>query len=336
MDLRFVELAKSARILVEEIFHLKEGENFLILTDTRAPEALGFEPFIMALSAEVQAAGAELMVMTYVTREEAGAALPKAVVGAIRSADAVMSLVTMQVTSSPSIGEARADGHVRMCVFTSGKAVGQANPMVYNILPKTREEALCVVETSKKLEAAIPRGYHKIHLTTAKGTDLWLEVGDFHMFYSSGLVDEPGKGETLPGGATVFGINYGSAHGTIVVDGIIAGIEGMLTDPIVMTVENGFVTDITGGSQAMEFKSIIDSRGTHEAYHVSEFGLGFHPSFRIPDSENTYGAAHIGIGANNGFGGTNFAGGFHADSVISAATVEVDGELIVKDGEFLI
>jgi len=51
------------------------------------------------------------------------------------------------------------------------------------------------------------------------------------------------------------------------------------------------------------------------------------------ESERARGTSHFGFGANIEFGGQNESS-YHVDFVIKKPTIEVDGTIICKDGEY--
>ncbi|MCL6451731.1 MAG: aminopeptidase [Acetobacteraceae bacterium] len=78
---------------------------------------------------------------------------------------------------------------------------------------------------------------------------------------------------------------------------------------------------------------------TGGADRVGEFGIGLNPSLRAPTGdtsidEKIWGSVHLALGDNLSFGGQN-SSNLHWDLLIMRPTVEVDGRLLIKDGELL-
>ena len=76
-----------------------------------------------------------------------------------------------------------------------------------------------------------------------------------------------------------------------------------------------------------------------EAYNLAELGIGTHDKALITgnvlEDEKVIGTVHIAFGDNKSMGGVIRVAS-HLDGVITKPTVEADGEVIMRDGEFLI
>ena len=72
---------------------------------------------------------------------------------------------------------------------------------------------------------------------------------------------------------------------------------------------------------------------------LGEFGIGLNPNARLCGSmledEGCLGTAHAGFGSNATIGGKNRVS-FHLDMIIRHVSVEVDGKLLLANGEILI
>ena len=123
----------------------------------------------------------------------------------------------------------------------------------------------------------------------------------------------------------------GSAQGLLVVDGSIpySGI-GVIREPIVCRIEEGFVVEIEGGEQAAFLNSLLARQHDRYVYNIAQFAIGLNPECRqftgeMLNDEGVNGTIHIGIGTSANLGGTVQAK-THFDAIIQSPTVWLDGD----------
>ena len=179
----------------------------------------------------------------------------------------------------------------------------------------------------------------KVHLTSPGGTDLWLDITGRrgNALY---CVVEPGEFSTIPTVEANASPVEGSAHGRIVADASIPYLGiGVLNEPVVVEVENGFITSISGGKQAEVLKKDLESHNDRNCFNIAELGLGLNPKCRLCgimlEDEGVIGTAHIGIGTSITLGGTVKAP-THYDLLMWNPRIEVDGKVIFEGTEVLI
>ena len=129
----------------------------------------------------------------------------------------------------------------------------------------------------------------------------------------------------------------GSSNGKIVADASIPYLGiGVLSQPVFVDVQNGFITNIGGGQQAEVLKKDLESQGDQNAYNIAELGVGLNPKCRMCgimlEDEGVISTCHIGIGTNITLGGTVKAA-VHYDLIILNATIEMDGKTILENGQ---
>jgi leucyl aminopeptidase (aminopeptidase T) len=335
MDLRFVELTKVARLIVEDCMVARPGEEILLVTDTRITEYMGVSALIMAVVGQVQAVGAEAQLLTITARDRANAELPRIASEAMKAADGIFESMTMPAGHTYAAKEACAQG-IRYLKLGSGTSYGH-NDAAYRLLPRSREELEEIGSRTTQL-AEILATARSLHFTTAKGTDLRMEIGDGIVKNNNGRAKK-GVFDVLPPGLAGTLPNHGTSHGRLVVDASIAPIYEPLREPVVLTIEDGYITTIEGGPQAMAWKKLIEDLNDPEAYNIAEIGIGTHPRARVTggplEDERIYGSIHIGIGTSITFGG-HVKAAWHVDANVPKATLDVDGRRILENGEFLI
>ena len=105
-----------------------------------------------------------------------------------------------------------------------------------------------------------------------------------------------------------------------------------------MVVEDGYVTDISGGSEAKELSALLAGKGK-EARNIAELGIGTNEkallSVSVLEDEKVLGTVHVAIGDNSTFGGSVKAP-LHLDGIMKSPTLIVDSQIVIKDGRHLI
>jgi leucyl aminopeptidase (aminopeptidase T) len=140
----------------------------------------------------------------------------------------------------------------------------------------------------------------------------------------------------IPCGEAFIAPVEGTAEGTLVVDGSIAGL-GKLETPVELTVEAGHLVEATGqdGTRLMELLTEHGRDGTN----VAELGIGTNEEATVTgnilEDEKILGTAHVAFGASAAIGGTVQVP-VHLDCVVLEPTVEVDGAILVEAGELIV
>ena len=130
-----------------------------------------------------------------------------------------------------------------------------------------------------------------------------------------------------------------SANGKLVIDLTMHAL-GRLRDPIELNIKDGRVVSIEGGAEAHALRTYLAAYGDENAYLCpAEASVGRNRRALIRgvqrEDKNIFGAMHFGLGTNIDVGGTIHSS-IHMDGVILQPTLYVDGEMRIKDGEFLV
>lgn len=200
-----------------------------------------------------------------------------------------------------------------------------------------------------KAAAARITGAREMHVTSPGGTDLRCPMGEFPAISEYGFVDEPGRWDHWPSGFALTWPNEGGARGTIVIDAgdILLPQKSYVSQPIVLTVENGYATRIEGGVDAELLREYVASFQDPEAYAISHIGWGLQPrahwtTLGLYDREATIGMDArafegnflFSLGPNNEAGGDRTTA-CHIDIPLRRCTVRLDGAEVVRDGKVL-
>lgn len=338
MDGRYNEMMCTAKALVESCMQVKKGEQVLVLTDWNYQDCLGGAALQEALIAELNATEAEVIVM-YMKARKGNEELPKVICDAMKESDVVLSVVTEGITHTKALKDAMVAGS-RVLMMPCAGEVKHHDEIILNMMPTSKKEIEDLAELSLKVEKVILNA-KEIRLVTDLGTDLTLNVGkNLGNWGACTGILVPGRAQHIPTGQLAFGVDEGSANGVFVVDGSLAPMGKPLDEPATFKVENGFVTEISGGKEAEEYKKLMESVGDPDVFNIAEIGFGTNPKGRITGhplgDERLYGSAHIGIGSNAIFGGNITASWWHEDAVFSKVTAYADGKMFMDKGEFLL
>ena len=132
----------------------------------------------------------------------------------------------------------------------------------------------------------------------------------------------------------------GKTEGVLVGDGSIPYYDiGVLKEPVTMTVKEGKVVDIKGGAQAKMIADMAAAQDDPNVYNIAQLAFGLNPLCKMSgimlDDEGVYGTVHIGIGTSTLLGG-KIKTKMHYDVLMWKPTLEMDGKVVLKDGEWLI
>jgi len=184
--------------------------------------------------------------------------------------------------------------------------------------------------------AAALAGAEEISVRTPAGTDLTFSAAGRR---GNALTCVVGPGQFSPAPNVEANVSplEGTARGVIVADASIPYLGiGLLREPVVLHVAEGFNTSIEGGEQAELLRQDLDARADPLVYNIAELGIGLNPKCRfigfMLEDEGVYGSVHIGIGTNLTLGGTVKAT-CHYDLIMRGATVVADGRVVLWDGQ---
>ncbi|OZI42468.1 2,5-dihydroxypyridine 5,6-dioxygenase [Bordetella genomosp. 5] len=258
----------------------------------------------------------------------------KAAIAALKESDLVLDLMTLLF--SPEQHD----------ILQTGTKILLAvePPEVLARLVPTEADRERVKAAAARITAA-----REMHVTSPGGTDLRCPMGEFPAISEYGFVDEPGRWDHWPSGFALTWPNEGGARGTIVIDAgdILLPQKRYVSQPIVLTVENGYATRIEGGVDAELLSEYVASFKDPEAYAISHIGWGLQPrahwtTLGLYDREATIGMDArafegnflFSLGPNNEAGGDRTTA-CHIDIPLRRCTVRLDGTEVVRDGKVL-
>lgn len=313
------ELENSAKVAVEQCLNVKQGEKVLVVIDSLQREIGG------ALVEASRAIGAETMLMEMSPRDNHGQEPPDAFAAAMLYADVVI----MPTTKSLSHTNARREAN------KMGARIASMPLITVDLMARTLGGDYTKMAEKCVEYGTLLKGTKEVHITSPNGTDLIFSLVGREIHLDNGIIHKPGDIGNLPAGEVYAAPLEGTSRGTLVIDGSMAGI-GLLSEPLCMKVENGYVTEIKG-KDAGALKEILDKNGK-DAYNIAELGIGMNERATVTgnvlEDEKVLGTVHIALGDNTSMGGI-ISVSSHLDGVILSPTVVVDGKTILDKGKLL-
>ena len=180
-----------------------------------------------------------------------------------------------------------------------------------------------LAERCKKLGKIFENAIN-VQVTAAGGTNISVPVYGRKLMNDDGDFSKPGTGGNIPAGEVFISPLVGKCQGVIVYDGSMTFSDGdsILETPITCKVENGYVTEISGGEEAKRLlKTITEAEnrsieyekngklpeGQGEIYkknarNIGELGIGLNPAASITgnmlEDEKAFRTCHFAIGEN--------------------------------------
>lgn len=317
-------MARGAKTVAEICLAVKEGEQILIVTE---PEKMDIA---RSVACAVYAAKADPVVAVMLPRDRDGQEPPEMVAEAMKKSDGFICIVGRSITHTHAVKNACAAGSRGIMLTQFSEEMMNHGGLMADF-PHAARDCKAVAE---KLGGA-----KRIHLTTKAGTDL-IYSAEGRRYNAMYCMVEPGEFAPVPTVEANVSPLEGTANGVIVADASIPYVGiGLLKEPVVCKVENGKIVSIEGGEQAKMLSEDLQAKKDPNVYNVAEMGVGLNPECRfigfMLEDEGVYGSAHIGIGTSVTLGGTVTAA-CHYDLIMHRATIEADGEMILKDGELLV
>lgn len=318
-NIRGLEL--GARKVVHECARVGPMESVFIVTDEAKLD------IARAIAAVADDAGAEVSIGIMSLRLQDGEEPPKPIASAMKAADVIFTPVTISITHTSAIREACEAGAraVAMTGFTERMMKGGGIEADFRELKPVCE----------RVAGYLDRG-SSVRVTTPAGTDMAMSIKGRTGIAKTCIV-EPGEFSPVPDiEATVSPIE-GTASGVIVADASIPYLDiGVLSEPVRFTVDAGMIVGIEGGEVADKLRNAWKSMNDPNVYNVAELGIGLNPACSLTgemlEDEGCWGTVHFGIGTSITLGG-NVKASSHYDLLMHKTTIEINGEVILKDGE---
>lgn len=315
------EIERGAAFIVQHCMRVRPGEEVLIVSDDRPPQLR----IAGAMRQAAEALGARASIGMMTPLKIAGDEPPRAIAGAMKHADAIAVVV-----ERVSLGHTRARVEANAAgarVFTMPEVMEE--DLTRQLRPEDLEQIrACSEEWADRFTRA-----KAVRATTKAGTDITLCIEGRNGFplhpIGQALSTVPDFGETFVPPVE------GTARGRLVIDVTMVGWKKVLREPLVLRVQEGRVTEITGDPEDAErLRKILATDAG--ASTIAEFAIG--TSHTIPRCHRgtlwdagILGHLHIGIGRNIEIGGRSDSR-IHIDGVMQEGTIFLDGKCVLQDG----
>ena len=266
------------------------------------------------------------------------------------ASDAIAGLVPVvqALATSGFVADLTVEGLLHASELPDILAGGARVLMVSNEHPEVLERCRPdpALEPKVKIGMRLLKQARHMQVRSAAGTDLSIGLTGARVGGGWGYTARAGSISHWPGGLCLAFPAAGSVNGTLVLNegDVNLTFKRYLERPVVLTVQNDFVTDIAGQHLDAELmRSYFAAWGDQAAYAVSHVGWGMNPRARW-DAMAFY--------DKNDFNGTElraFAGNFlystganevagrhtlgHFDLPLRRCTVLLDEQVVVQDGQ---
>jgi leucyl aminopeptidase (aminopeptidase T) len=330
---RDVLLEQAASVAVNQVLGVKKGERVVIVTN---PEP-DVNAISLALYHQVEVAAGEPLLIVQPVKGQLDFADP-GVVKALHASPEVVLSISHEKLGKDRVALAepirvkhrgkrryRKYQHVFEYLLTEGRIRSFWSPTVtVDMFIRTVPIDYDVLqERAARLGYALSRA-EEVRITAPSGTDLTIGLRGRRARKDDGNFKKPGSGGNIPAGEVFISPELGASDGRLVFDGSISSDRGviLIERPIKCTVEQGFVTKVSGGKEARTLRgtlgrsekkaiemagdgSLPASQGkvfAANARNLGELGIGLNPAAQIVgnmlEDEKAFRTCHMAIGAN--------------------------------------
>lgn len=311
-----LECLPALRTLATTCGGLKPGDRCLIVSDSGADQEI-----VEAAESVLTELGAHVAVVRSDPAELPGDDPPASVAAAMLEADLILELTSVFMGSGAARRTACEQGARYLTVpGLSWTTLRPDGPFAADF-HALGEHATRLAE---RFDAA-----GEFRLTSEAGTDL---AGSFEGRRGRplwGIADEPGGYAAPPDVEVGASPVEGTAAGVVVVDGSLLFLgPDQLASPVRLRFEAGHLVDVDG-PDAWRLTDALERSGDDRMWLLAEVSIGLNPFSRPGGSalelEGIVGGAHVAVGNNVPYGGSNDARS-HIDCVLLRATLALDGE----------
>lgn len=327
----------AAKYVLKNWVALKPGEKVMILADTEADQNI-----IKAFMAATMFMDAEPTVVVMPPSFQEFERYPTRIaLKAMEEADVFIPVTPTTGHAVHSLENAKLKWEKKIRIWHMGWHAGGINDIVEALrLGHDYEE---VWRISRRLADIMTAG-KKARLTTPAGTDLTCSIDGITYRVNSALAREPGESGCVPSGECWAGPAEGTGEGVLILDGPIALCCDSPTGPktpIRVEIKQGRVASIEGvGPEYEKLKFLIEKNPN--ADNLAELSIGTNPFLKMTGDVNrndkrVLGTVHVAFGQNiyQIYPMGTVDSPIHMDAVLPRPTLEIDNEIILKDGKIV-
>ena len=304
---------RNARAALEQLLELREGENFLVVSDDATA----------AVASAFADAGSDIgaRVLTWRVPEAARplADLPEDLMALLPDVDVAVTCLASRADETPF--RVALIGALTRVARRLGHAPGITDVMLAGGPMAVDHEAMAL-----EAHALMRRfdGARDVRITAPGGTRLDLSIAD-RPFQTDTVIPD-GRWGNLPAGEIWCAPVEDAANGVLVCDGSIGDL-GAVPAPVTLTVEAGRVTSVACADESFR-RRVEDVLAVDEGARViGELGIGLNPGARLTgnllEDEKARRTAHVAFGNNLSMGGGRNASKTHRDFLFVEPTFEV-------------
>ncbi|MCY4370550.1 MAG: aminopeptidase [bacterium] len=309
--------------VLDSCLRVRSGEEVLLLTDE------GTDPDVVAgLTGGISSRGAIPLLARMPMPFIPGAEPPRAVAAALLTTGAAIELTSLFVGSSKARRRASAAG-VRYLAMP-GVELGtfrDGGPLTVDF------------DSQRTLASAVGAAWDRgsrFRLTSEAGTDLRGSIENRAGRVLDGIARADGQYMAPPDIEAGTAPVEETTTGVAVIDGDLLFMgRGPLPEPVVMHFEKGRMVGVEG-THKDRLKEMMARCDDERMSNLAEVSMGLNPLGTIcgvpMETESALGTAHIALGNSIAYGGTVNAAA-HLDCVMASATLEIDGRVVISDGE---
>ncbi len=328
MTVREAELISNAKKPLE--YNAEPDDEIVIVSDTAMDERVW-----STLTKAARAMDHEPTLILMPQAEYSYAEPPEPVASAMMGADLVLMATSKGLAHSDAAGE----------VIAAGKKVVLMSELSGDTLASGAADADYdeILATGLRIEERMNAG-DRIEMTGPGGTDIAADIsGQWGAVKAARAIVERDKPDypaghakiaAFPDGEVPITPNAGTTNGPIVWDTTMHEI-GTIDEPIRAEVEDGYVTEITGGREAAHLREFLDGFDDPNVYNIGELSVNINPGAgitgRLREDKKAAGYLHIAVGS-----GGDVEAPVHIDGVLEAGTVTIDGDPVISDGEIVV
>ncbi len=321
-------MMRGVRKVLRDCLNVKSGEKVVIVTDTNKTG------IAEAFAAEAYAEGAEVVICVMTPRTRHAEEPPEPVAAAMMAADVILAPTTYSLT------------HTKARIAATDEGARVANLPGYNVETLVggamEVDFLKIKPIVEKVDALFTKSKN-IKVSTAPGTDLKLSIEGRKGVAQTSVCHEPGTFSPPPCIMPSVAPVEGTTEGVLIVDGLVVPYvtDGPLKNSIKVVFEKGRIVDIRGGEEALGLRRLLEGYKHPNVYLPVQLGLGMNPKARMglgrgsAEDEGQYGTLIIGLGEGRTFG-SSISAPAHIDLLCLKPTIELDGQVIMRDGELTI
>lgn len=322
-----LELMRGALKLVRDVMLIKENEEVVISGDTSSDDRV-----IYAVAQAVYAIGAVPTVIKYATASNACMEPPAPIAAAVAKADVWIEFAYAYIMHSEAFRNSMAYGTRYICL------TGMDVEMIVKTVARVDYETM--IELGEYIKDKLEKT-DEIVVKSKNGTYL--------SAYNQGRkVRHAGQKATKKGYPVMLGGQISwcpmekTINGVLIFDGALwPPLElGKLAAPVKLTLEEGRIINIEGGTEADIFKNWLASFNDENMYRLAHYSLGFNPGVpattgRIVEDERVFGCMEFGIGSQGAaIMGEFWTAASHTDGTVVKPTMILDGVIFEEDGVY--